>query len=519
MSDGLRKWSALGALTLAVLTVGLDSTILSVALPTLATKLHASASQLQWFFASYTLVLAAALLPGGLLGDRFGRKLMLMISIGVFGAGSVWCAYSTSANEFIAARVLAGVGAALLIPVSMSMLPVIFTEKERTRAVGIWAAANFVALPLGPILGGWLLTRYWWGWAFLLNVPVALIGLIAVALLLPESRSERPPSLDPVGIVLSSAGLAVLTYGFIRAGQESWSDRLAITYMIVGAVALVLFVLWELRRDRRDVRSALVDLGLFRSVSFTWGTILAGVAIFAMFGLLYTAPQYFQAILGKDAMGSGLRLLPTIAGLIVGALLADQVDKLIGAKLTVAIGFAILGTGLLLGAHTTVHSGDTNITIWTAICGLGLGPALATASSAALGQLSKERAGVGSALMQTVQKVGVPLSAAILGSVLNASYRGRLELTGLPAEAVKAVRSSVFSGLAVAQEAHLPDLARSVRSAFVHGMDVMLWCSGGLAVAGVILALIFLPGRRATDHRPESAERGTSPSGSHAVVS
>ncbi len=516
MSDGVRRWSALGALTLAVLCVGLDSTILSVALPTLATKLHASASQLQWFFASYTLVLAAALLPGGLLGDRFGRKAMLMISLGVFGAGSVWCAYSTSAGEFIAARVLAGIGAALLIPVSMSMLPVIFTEEQRTRAVGIWAAANFVALPLGPILGGWILTRYWWGWVFLLNVPVVAIGLVAVALLLPESRSERPPSLDLVGVLTSSVGLAVLTYGFIRAGQNGWSDGLAIGSIVFGAVVLVAFVLWERVRDRRDVNSALVDLGLFKSVSFTWGTILAGVGIFAMFGLLFTAPQYFQAVLGKDAMGSGIRLLPTIGGLIVGALAADQVGKLIGAKLTVAIGFVLLATGLILGARTTTASGDGYIALWTAICGLGLGPALATASSAALGELTTERAGVGSAMMQAVQKVGVPFSAAILGSVLNASYRGHLQLDGLPADAATATKQSVFGGLAVAQAANLPDLARSVRAAFVHGMDTMLWWSGALAAAGAILSLIFLPGRRAT--RAATASGDTAPADRPAVV-
>jgi len=194
-----RRWWALGALTLAVLAVGLDGTILSVALPTLATDLHASTADLQWFVSGYTLVLASALLPAGLLGDRYGRKKILLGALALFGAGSLAVAYAPSAGAFIGARVLLGLAAAGVIPLSLSVLTVLFSTEERPRAVGVWAAANFLALPLGPILGGWLLSNYWWGWAFLINLPVVLVGLLAVVVLLPESRSAIRTGLDRWG--------------------------------------------------------------------------------------------------------------------------------------------------------------------------------------------------------------------------------------------------------------------------------------------------------------------------------
>src|SRR5215469_16665109 len=193
MSSATARWWALGAVQLAVLAVGLDITVLSVALPTLATALHASESDLQWFSSGYTLVLAAAMLPAGLLGDRYGRKKVLLVALALFGAGSAACAYATSAGAFIAARAVLGLAGAGIIVMALSALTVLFTEEERPRAVGIWAAANFLALPLGPILGGWLLTHYWWGWVFLLNVPVALVGLIATFALVPESRAPQRP--------------------------------------------------------------------------------------------------------------------------------------------------------------------------------------------------------------------------------------------------------------------------------------------------------------------------------------
>src|SRR6202050_3859055 len=239
-----RRWWALGALALSVLVVGLDLTVLNLALPTLGTDLHASTSDLQWFIDAYSLVLAAALLPAGLLGDRLGRKKILVPALVLFGVASLACAYSRSSGELIAARAVLGLAAAVILPLSLAVIPVLFTPEERQKAIAVVMGAVFVGYPLGPILGGWLLDNYWWGSVFLINVPVIAIALIAVALLMPESRSEHKLRLDVAGVAISSAGLTGLVYGIIRAGQDGWGDVTALATMTGGVVVLAAFYLW-----------------------------------------------------------------------------------------------------------------------------------------------------------------------------------------------------------------------------------------------------------------------------------
>lgn len=495
-----RRWWVLGALVVAMLAIGLDVTILSVALPTLAQVLGASTSSLQWFVAAYTLVLAAAVLPGGLLGDRYGYKRMLLIALGIFGVGSVACAYSPSEGVFIVARVVAGIGAAIAIPVSLSTLTVLFTEAERPRAIGVWAGANFLALPLGPIVGGWMLAHYWWGWVFLINVPVALVGMAALVVLMPESRSPQHPSVDPVGVLASSAGLAALTYGIIEAGQDGWGSSASWSALGAGLLGLVGFVGWERRLGRRAKGRPLVDLRLFAAAGYTWGTLLSALGMFVLVGVLFTVPQYFQAVLGTDAMGSGIRLVPMVAGVVVGAGGADRVAARVGAKVTVTAGFGLLAVALMAGAATRVSSDYAYTGIWTTLLGVGIGAALATAAATALGQLPQAGAGVGSAVMQAVQRLGAPIGTAVLGSVFNAGYRSDLHVDGLPASAADAVRASVFAAARLADQPGMAWLVGSARTAFMHGMSVMLWVCAAIAVTATGLTVSFLPGRVRTDH-------------------
>jgi EmrB/QacA subfamily drug resistance transporter len=503
---GPRRWWALGALGLAVLAVGVDGTVLSVALPTLSKALRATESNLQWFSSGYFLVLAAAMLPAGLLGDRYGHKKVLVISLALFGVGSVACSYSTSTAEFMTARVLVGIAGAGLIVTALAVLTVMFTKDERPKAVGIIAASTFLAFPIGPILGGWLLTDYWWGWVFLINVPVIVIGLVAVVALVPESRASQRPRIDFVGVVASAGGLVALTYGLIKAGQDGWSDVFALTMMVIGVVLLVSFFAWERRLTRRPNGQPLLDLALFQSPSFTWGVILAVVPILAMLGILFTMPQYFQGVLGTNAMGSGLRLLPLVAGLIVGAVPAAQVVKRVGAKVAVAVGFGLLAAALLIGSTVSVGSSGLFVATWMAVAGLGTGIAMATAMSAALVELSPEKSGVGSAVLQAVNKTGGPFGIAILGSVLSAGYLARLDVSGLPTAAAAAARQSIFGGVAVAQQLHSSRLLASVRAAFVHGMDMALLVSAGFAVAGVVLTILFLPKSNASTEKARNGK-------------
>jgi DHA2 family multidrug resistance protein-like MFS transporter len=503
-----RRWWGLAALALSGLVVGLDLTVLNVALPTLARDLHASTGDLQWFANAYNLVLAAALLPAGLLGDRYGRKRMLLGALAMFGVASLACAYAPSVGALIGARALLGLGAAFLIPMAMSMLSVLFTAEERLRALTIWITANAIGIPLGPIVGGLLLDTYWWGSVFLINVPVVLAASVAVAVLLPESRSSRRPRLDVPGVVASSAGLVALTYGVVEAGEKSWGDPHAVVPIVVGVAALAVFVAWQRRLDRRPDGQPLVDLALFRSASFTWGTILATMVTFAMFGLMFTMPQFFQAVNGVNALGTGLRLLPIIAGMLVGARTAGRLAPQAGAKAMVAAGFALLAAGLILGATTKVETGYGFAATWFAVVGLGLGFAMPSAMDAALGVLPAERSGVGSAVIQAVRQVGGAIGVAVLGTVLNAAYRSGVDVSGLPAPAAEAVRKSVSGGVAVAQQLGSAPLVASVQESFAHAMDVMLWVCGGIAVVGIVLALAFLPRRSdgATGLVPERAE-------------
>jgi MFS transporter, DHA2 family, multidrug resistance protein len=534
ISPETRRWSALIALAFSVLVVGLDLTVLTLALPKVTVALHASTGDLQWFLDSYSLVLAAALLPAGLLGDRYGRKKLLIGGLILFGISSAACAYSTSSGELIAARAVLGLGAAVILPLAIAVIPVLFTPAERQKAIAVVMGATFIGFPVGPLLGGWLLDNFWWGSVFLINVPVVLLALLAVALLMPESRSEHRPRVDLVGVLLSGLGLTGVTYGIIKAGENGWSDAVALVTMLAGAAVLAAFVAWERRVSGRaqaqqvavagpagqpqeepggsrsaPVRQPLVDLGLFRSAGFTWGTILATLVSFALFGILFAMPQYFQDVRGLDPSGSGVRMLPIIGGMVVGMLAGTRLASarkdpagqvaapLVGAKALVTFGFAVMAAGLVTGAFTRTSSGSGFAATWFAVAGLGLGLAMPAAMNAALGALSAERSGVGSALITAMRQVGATLGAAVLGSLLSTAYRGRLDVTGLPAAAAAAARSSVGGGLVVSRALRSVSLLDSVRLAFVHGMDVMLWACAGIALASALLAVAFLPRRGA----------------------
>ena len=320
-----RRWWALGALAVSVLAVGLDLTVLNLALPALAGSLHAGTGDLQWFIAAYSLVLAAALLPAGLAGDRLGRRKVLTGALALFGAASLACAYATSSGELIAARAVLGLAAAAILPLSLAVIPVMFTPAEQPRAIALLGGMTFLGYPVGPILGGWLLDHFWWGSVFLVNVPVAVIAVVAVAVLMPESRSEQRPRLDVAGMLVSAAGLAALTYGVIKAGQDGWGDPAALLTMAAGAVALCVFVRLELRRGRAG-RQPLADLTLFRSARFGWGTALATLVSFTLFGVLFGIPLYFRDVRGLDSLGSGLRLVPMMVGMGVGLVVGQRLQ-------------------------------------------------------------------------------------------------------------------------------------------------------------------------------------------------
>jgi MFS transporter, DHA2 family, multidrug resistance protein len=505
-AQGTRRWWALGALAVSVLVVGLDLFVLSLALPTLAVDLHASTGDLQWFVDSYSLVLAAALLPAGSLGDRIGRKKLLIGALAVFGLASLGCAYATSSGELIAARAVLGLAAAAILPLALAVLPVMFTPAERPRAIAIVGGATFIGYPLGPILGGWLLDNYWWGSVFLINVPIVVLALAAVAFLMPESRGVGRLRIDAVGVVISSAALVALTYGVIRAGQDGWSDSLAAGTIVAGLLVLAAFVRWEQHVGNGGRGQPLVDLSLFRSAGFTWGTTLATMISFALFGLTFAMPQFFLDVKGVNSLASGIRMLPLIGGLAIGLGFGQRLQSLrksrdggidrpplAGPRSVGAGGFAIMAIALAAGTATSAASGAGFISVWFAATGFGLGMAMPTMLNAALSALEPERSGSGSALMTAMRQVGATIGVAVLGTVLNSVYRSKLTVTGRPADVVTATRSSVGTGVAVAQHVHSPLLLAAVRTAYASGVDVMLWVCAAIAITAAALAALFLP--------------------------
>jgi len=518
--SGARRWWALIAVAMSMLCVGLDLTVLNLALPTIANALHASTSDLQWFNDAYSLVLAAAVLPAGLLGDRIGRKKVLMTSLALFGASSAACAYAASSGELIAARAVLGLGAAAIMPLALAIIPVLFKPEERQRATAVMASTLFLSFPIGPLVGGSLLDHFWWGAVFLINVPVVLFALVAVAFLMPESRSSDRPRVDWGGVLISSVGLIALTYGVIKAGQAGWTDGVALGTIVGGAAVLAGLIGWERRLTRGGERPdgsvasgvrPLIELPLFRSAGFAWGTILATLVSFAMFGIFFAMPQYFQEVRGADAFGSGLRMLPLIGGMLVGMIGGTRLqsprqdadgqpqEPRANARSMVSIGFAVMAVALGVGALTSVSSGTGFTAAWFAVAGLGLGLAMPAAMNAALGALSAERSGAGSALITAMRQVGATIGVAVLGTILNNVYQSHLTSVGLPAAVTSAAKSSVAAGVAVAHAAHSAVLLAGVRDSFVHGLDIMLWVCGGIALASAILGVIFLPRRTRRD--------------------
>ncbi|MFD6267903.1 MFS transporter [Nocardia asteroides] len=480
-TEATRPWLALGALALAMLTIGLDVTVLTVAIPTLAVDLDANTAALQWFSSAYTLALAALMLPAGALGDRYGRKKMLLGALVLFGLASLACAFAGSAGQLIAARVALGVAAAALMPLSMAVLPVLFPEPaQRQRALTIWVTSTAVGLPLGPILGGWLLQHFWWGSVFLINVPLVVVGALAVATLVPESRGDTGFRIDLPGAVLSAAGMLGLTYGFIRIGEHDWADVIG-WLAVAGGVALLAGFLWWQRR----AASPLIDLGLFATPGFRWGTAFSILVSFAMFGMFFAVPQYFQAVLGVDALGSGVRLLPMIGGLVVGSRLVDALLPRLGVRVVLTAGFLVLAGGIGLGALTRVDSGYGLTALWTTVLGAGMGLVMPAAMGLAMGELTAARSGSGSALLQALRQAGGTIGVAVLGTVLATAYRADLgELNREP------ISDGVNAGVAVARETGDAAMLAQVQQAFVTGMDTMLAvCAALCLLAGVVAAL------------------------------
>ncbi|WP_262401924.1 MFS transporter [Actinomadura sp. CNU-125] len=457
------------------------------------------------------LVFAALLLPAGLLGDRFGRKWLLVAGLAIFGLASLAGAFADGTGGVIAARAFMGLGAAIAMPLSMSMIPAIFPPEERTRAVAIWSASTALGLPLGPLLGGWLLENFWWGSIFLINVPVVVVGGLAIALLLPETRDPAAPRVDGVGALLSMGGLVALVFGVIEAPVHGWGAPPVVGAFVLAAVLITGFAYWEGR-----VRDPMIDLRLLRDARFGWALVAAVAANVVMGGALFVLPQFLEAVQGNDAFGTGLRLVPLLLGLMAGGLATDRVAPRTGHKPLIVAGLGVLAAGLGWGALTGAGTGYAAVWPWLTVTGLGLGLALIPAMDALLSALPPDQAGRGSGLVQTLRQTGATLGVAGLGSLLSAVYRDEVRADGLPPEAADAARDSVGGGaVAAADRLGDPALLASARDAYASGMDVVLLACAAGALGTAVLLWRFLPGGTAA---PGAAPGGDAAESTHEHV-
>ncbi|SEF79405.1 drug resistance transporter, EmrB/QacA subfamily [Actinacidiphila yanglinensis] len=483
-----RRWLALGALVASTLVIGFDITVLNVALPSMAAQIHANTGDLQWIVDAYTVVFAAAMLPAGLLGDRFGRRRMLVAGLAVFLAGALIGTLAHSTGPVIAARSVMGLGGAFVMPLALSVIPSLFGPAERPKAVAITSTAMALGMPLGPIIGGALLAHFWWGSVFLINIPLVAIGIAACLLLLPETRDPAAPRVDALTTVCAAAGLGAFVYGIIEAPDRGWTAPLVLLPIAASVVLIAGLVLRE-----RGVDRPMLDLALLRRRTFLWNAVAATLVTLILTGLLFVLPSYLQTVLGHGALGTGLRLLPMMGGLMVTARLNGTLVRRFGPRPVISAGLVVLAAAAFLGATTGSGDGYGTCVLWQVPAGLGFGLAVVPSVEGALGALPRERAGSGTGLLQTLRQTGSAIGVAVLGSLLAAGYRDRLDTRHLTASAAHGARDSVIGAHGVAAALGDRALAASANAAYVHGMDVAIAACGGAALAAAVLVAVFLP--------------------------
>lgn len=504
-----RRWWTLAILNLSLFAIIMDNTILNVALPTLAKDLHATGSDLQWIVDSYVLVFAGLLLSAGALGDRFGRRGALSAGLVTFAAGSVFAMHVDSASMLIAARSLMGVGGALIMPATLSILTNVFTDpNERAKAIAMWASVGGLAVALGPVTGGFLLEHFTWSAVFALNVPIAVIALVAGRIAVPTSRDPQTPPLDVPGAVLSIVGLGSLVWAIISAGESGWTGQGPLTGFAVAAVASAAFVSWE-----RRTPYPMLDVTFFKNPRFTAASLGVMLGYFAMFGSLFLMSQLLQFVLGYSALDAGIRLLPFALSMAVFSTVSTKLVDRFGTKLVVVGGMGIVALGLLWAA--SLGSGSTYVDYLPGMLLMGTGIALtwAPTTESIMGSLPAAKAGVGSAVNDTVREVGGALGVAVLGSVLASQYTGAIAptTTALPADAAHVAGDSLGGAVVVAQQvggSAGAAILEAAQAAYLDGFGLALTIAAVVAAAGAAIAAIWLPARaeQPVADEPELAE-------------
>jgi len=483
----------------SALIINIDNTILNVALPTLVRNLHATSSELQWIVDSYAMVFAGLLFVGGSAADRFGRKRFFLIGLTIFAAGSVGAALSDSVNWLIGCRAIMGAGAAFIIPTSLSIINDIFREpSERARAIGTWAGTIGLGIAIGPIAGGLLLSRFWWGSIFLVNVPIVAAGFIGAIAWVPDSKNQDAGRPDPFGALLSIAGLALLLWAIIEGPTKGWTSGIVVAVELASVVVLGTFFAWEAHSNH-----PMLNLGFFRDRRFSLALAAECLGVFGLVGALFVQTQFLQFDLGYSPLPAGLRILPIAAMIVMSATTSPILARRIGVKFTVAAALGAIASGLWqISTISTTSTTYGDVVPGLLLIGLGAGLLLPTATNSVIGSVPLGEAGIGSATNTVALQVGGALGVAVLGSVMLTRYQNHMGtvLAGrhLPTTASQAINGSLGGALAVAKSVGGSTgvlLAQSARAAFMSGNAVSLAVGASVALGGVFIVLVALPSK------------------------
>ena len=403
----------------------------------------------------------------------------------------------------IASRAVMGIGGAFIMPSTLSILTNVFPAEERGRAIGIWAAVSGLGIAIGPVTGGWLIQHYSWNAVFLVNLPFVLLAVAAGTRLVPESKDPHATPLDPVGAVISIAGLTALLWAIIEAPTCGWTDARIIAAFGVAVVVLSAFIAWELR-----VEHPMLDIRLFRNPRFSAASASVSLVFFALMGVIFFLTQYLQSVLGYDPLQAGVRVMPVAAGLMVAAPLSARLAERVGTKVMVAGGLGVVGLGLLLMSTVSVGSGYGRVGLAMLVLGFGMGSAMAPATDSIMGSLPLAHAGVGSAVNDTTRQVGGALGVAVLGSLLTSGYGAHMDghLSRLPDHAASLAHDQVAGAAAVADRIGGQAgaaLNAAAHSAFISAMDTTVLVAAAVAFTGALLAALFLPARESKSAEPE----------------
>lgn len=491
-------WVAVAFLYLAVLIIGIDDTVLNLALPAISREFLASMSELQWMINAYLLAFVALLLTMGTLGDRYGRKRMFQLGLIMFALSSLAAALSTSITMLIACRALMGIAGSMILPQTLSIIRATFTEpKDRGQAIGIWAGMFALGYGVGPVVGGILLDHFEWNSVFFLNIPVAIITLIGGYFFIPESGDRSASRLDPVGVILSIAGLSTIVYGIIKAGEESWTEGSVIVLLSIGIFILLVFAWWEKRSEH-----PMLPMRFFKNMSFTGANVAMTLVSFSALALLFFLSQYFQSVQGHTPLEAAWRMLPTAVLSLVASIVAIQIARVIGVKLPVSFGLIIGGLGLLYLSYAETDWSYLMVFGGLSLTAIGIGLVYAPCTDSIMGSLPEKRAGIGSAMDTTMQQLGGVLGIAVLGAIMNAIYLDKIAnleaVASLPQEAYEAVRNSIQSAHIVAEqfpEEIAQQIVTGSSDAFVSGMNDAMFIAAMVMMAASVITLLILPTR------------------------